>query len=135
MDPLVLGILSIILMIALTFLGVPIALALLAIGAAGNIYLAGLPQTAMQVHMITWETGTNFLLIAVPLFVFMGQLVYHTQIASDLYDFVHKWFGRLPGGLGGNRRVYLGRIRRDHRIQCGGNCHHGHHGDARNEKI
>ena len=99
MDPFVLGILSIILMIALTFLGVPIALALLAIGAAGNIYLAGLPQTAMQVHMITWETGTNFLLIAVPLFVFMGQLVYHTQIASDLYDFVHKWFGRLPGGL------------------------------------
>ncbi|CAB1063472.1 TRAP-type C4-dicarboxylate transport system, large permease component [Olavius sp. associated proteobacterium Delta 1] len=99
MDPFVLGILSIILMIALTFMGVPIALALLAIGAAGNIYLMGLPQTAMQVHMITWETGTNFLLIAVPLFVFMGQLVYHTQIASDLYDFVHKWFGRLPGGL------------------------------------
>jgi len=99
MDPFVLGILSIVLMIALTFLGVPIALALLAIGAAGNIYLMGLPQTAMQVHMITWETGTNFLLIAVPLFVFMGQLVYHTQIASDLYDFVHKWFGRLPGGL------------------------------------
>lgn len=99
MDPFVLGILSIILMIALTFMGVPIALALLAIGAAGNIYLMGLPQTAMQVHMITWETGTNFLLIAIPLFVFMGQLVYHTQIASDLYDFVHKWFGRLPGGL------------------------------------
>jgi C4-dicarboxylate transporter DctM subunit len=99
MDPFVLGILSIVLMIALTFLGVPIALALLAIGAAGNIYLMGLPQTAMQVHMITWETGTNFLLIAVPLFVFMGQLVYHTQIASDLYDFVYKWFGRLPGGL------------------------------------
>jgi len=99
MDPFVLGILSIILMIALTFMGVPIALALLAIGAVGNFYLMGLPQTAMQVHMITWETGTNFLLIAVPLFVFMGQLVYHTKIASDLYDFVHKWFGRLPGGL------------------------------------
>ncbi|UCD78818.1 MAG: TRAP transporter large permease [Desulfobacterales bacterium] len=99
MDPLVLGILSTVLMIALTFLGVPIALALLAIGAVGNIYLMGLAQTAMQVHLITWETGTNFLLIAVPLFVFMGQLVYHTEIASDLYDFVHKWFGRLPGGL------------------------------------
>lgn len=99
MDPFVLGILAIILMIVLTFWGVPIALALLVIGAVGNIYLLGLPQTAMQVHMITWETGTNFLLIAIPLFVFMGQLVYHTKIASDLYDFVHKWFGRLPGGL------------------------------------
>lgn len=99
MDPFVLGILSIFLMLALTFMGVPIAFALLAIGAAGNAYLMGLPQTAMQIHLITWETGTNFLLIAVPLFIFMGQLVYHTEIASDLYDFVHKWFGRLPGGL------------------------------------
>ena len=99
MDPFVLGILSIVLMIGLTFLGIPIALALLSIGAFGNTYLMGLPQTAMQIHMITWETGTNFLLIAVPLFIFMGQLVYHTEIASDLYDFVHKWFGRLPGGL------------------------------------
>ena len=99
MDPFVLGIFAIILMIALTFLGVPVALALLAIGAVGNIYLMGFPQTAMQVHLITWQTGTNFLLIAVPLFIFMGQLVYHTEIASDLYDFVHKWFGRLPGGL------------------------------------
>ena len=99
MDPFVLGILAIILMIALTFLGVPIAFALLSIGAVGNLYLTGLTQTAMQIHMITWETGTNFLLIAVPLFIFMGQLVYHTELASDLFDFVHKWFGRLPGGL------------------------------------
>jgi C4-dicarboxylate transporter DctM subunit len=99
MDPFMVGILSILLMLALTFLGVPIALALLTIGAVGNLYLMGLPQTAMQIHMITWETGTNFLLIAVPCFIFMGQLVYHTEIAADLYDFVHKWLGRLPGGL------------------------------------
>ena len=99
MDPFAVGILSIILMITLTFIGVPIALGLLCIGAVGNLYLMGLPQTTMQVHMITWETGTNFLLIAVPCFIFMGQLVYHTEIAADLYDFVHKWLGRLPGGL------------------------------------
>lgn len=99
MDPFVVGILAVFLMISLTFLGVPIALALLAIGSVGNLYLMGFPQTAMQIHMITWETGTNFLLIAVPCFIFMGQLVYHTEIAADLYDFVHKWLGRLPGGL------------------------------------
>lgn len=99
MDPFSVGILAIILMIALTFIGVPIALGLLSIGAIGNLYLMGLPQTTMQIHMITWETGTNFLLIAIPCFIFMGQLVYHTEIAADLYDFVHKWLGRLPGGL------------------------------------
>ena len=99
MDPFMVGILAVCLMIGLTFLGVPIALALLAVGSAGNFYLMGFPQTAMQIHLITWETGTNFLLIAVPCFIFMGQLVYHTEIAADLYDFVHKWLGRIPGGL------------------------------------
>jgi tripartite ATP-independent transporter DctM subunit len=29
----------------------------------------------------------------------MGQLSFHTGIANDLYDCVHKWFGHLPGGL------------------------------------
>jgi C4-dicarboxylate transporter, DctM subunit len=99
MDAFTLGVLAVLLMMGLTFLGVPIALALLALGALGNAYLVGIPQTAMQIHMITWETGTNFLLIAVPLFVLMGQLVFQTRIAADLYDFVHKWVGRLPGGL------------------------------------
>jgi tripartite ATP-independent transporter DctM subunit len=99
MDAFSLGVLAVLLMMGLTFLGVPIALALLALGALGNAYLVGIPQTAMQIHMITWETGTNFLLIAVPLFVLMGQLVFQTRIAADLYDFVHKWVGRLPGGL------------------------------------
>jgi tripartite ATP-independent transporter DctM subunit len=99
MDPFNVGILAISLMMALTFGGIPIAFALAGVGIIGNIYLVGLPQTAMQMHLITWELGTNFLLIAVPLFVFMGQLVYHTEIAADLYGFVHKWFGRAPGGL------------------------------------
>jgi len=99
MDPFNVGILAIGLMMALTFGGIPIAFALAGVGIIGNMYLVGLPQTAMQIHMITWELGTNFLLIAVPLFVFMGQLVYHTELAADLYGFVHKWFGRAPGGL------------------------------------
>lgn len=84
------GILAIFLMIGLTLLGVPIALALLAVASVGDFYLMGFPQTAMQIHMITWETGTNFLLIAVPCFVFMGQLVYHTEITPDMYTFVYK---------------------------------------------
>lgn len=46
-----------------------------------------------------WESGTLFVFIALPLFLLMGQLAYRTGITNDLYDCVHKWFGRLPGGL------------------------------------
>jgi tripartite ATP-independent transporter DctM subunit len=99
MDPLIAGTIALLAMIALTFLGVPIAYALVGVAVVGNVLLVGWQQTAMQTFLITWEMGTNFLLIAVPLFVFVGQLAFHTRIASDLYDCVYKWFGRLPGGI------------------------------------
>lgn len=99
MDPLLAGTIAVLAMIALTFLGVPIAYALVGVAVVGNVLLVGWQQTAMQTFLITWEMGTNFLLIAVPLFVFVGQLAFHTRIAADLYDCVYKWFGRLPGGI------------------------------------
>jgi tripartite ATP-independent transporter DctM subunit len=99
MDPLLAGTIALLAMIALTFLGVPIAYALVGVAVVGNVLLVGWQQTAMQTFLITWEMGTNFLLIAVPLFVFVGQLAFHTRIAADLYDCVYKWFGRLPGGI------------------------------------
>ena len=99
MDPTLVGIVAIVLMLALIAIGVPIGFALGIVGVAGNVLVIGLPQTALQIQLIAWESGNNFLLIAAPLFILMGQLVYHAGIASDLYDCTHKWFGRLPGGL------------------------------------
>jgi C4-dicarboxylate transporter, DctM subunit len=99
MDPLLAGSIAVLVMVTLTFLGVPIAYALVGVAVVGNVVLVGWQQTAMQTFLVTWAMGTNFLLIAVPLFVFVGQLAFHTRIASDLYDCVHKWFGRLPGGI------------------------------------
>ncbi|MBT3358138.1 MAG: TRAP transporter large permease [Rhodospirillales bacterium] len=99
MDPIIAGVIAVFVMLALIFIGVPIAFALAVVGVVGNAVFLGVPQTAVLVQITAWEIGTNFLLIAVPLFIFMGQLVYQTGIASDLFDFVYKWFGRMPGGL------------------------------------
>lgn len=99
MSPELVGVAGVVLMLLLILLGVPIGWALLAAGALGNAALSGIPQSALQLVSVIWENGTNFLLIALPMFVLMGQLTYHAGIAPDLYDAVHKWFGRLPGGL------------------------------------
>jgi tripartite ATP-independent transporter DctM subunit len=53
----------------------------------------------VQVFNIIWNSGTNFVFTAVPLFILMGQLVSRSGIGEDLYDCVHKWAGRIPGGL------------------------------------
>lgn len=99
MDPLFIGLAAILIMVALIVWGIPIAFALVIVGIGGNSILLGPSQAATQLTLIAWETGTNFLLIAIPLFIFMGQLTYHTGLAKDMYEVVYKWFGRVPGGV------------------------------------
>ncbi len=99
MDPFFIGVAAIVVMIALIIWGIPIAFSLVIVGIAGNVVLLGPAQAATQLQLIAWETGTNFLLIAIPLFIFMGQLTYHTGLATDLYEVVYKWLGRMPGGV------------------------------------
>ena len=99
MDPLLIGVVAIVFMIAIIIWGIPIAFSLAIVGIGGNVLLLGPAQAATQLQLIAWETGTNFLLIAIPLFIFMGQLTYHTGLATDLYDVVYKWLGRMPGGV------------------------------------
>jgi tripartite ATP-independent transporter DctM subunit len=41
----------------------------------------------------------NFVLIAIPLFVFMGVMLEKSTVANDLYMGMHVWFGPLHGGL------------------------------------
>lgn len=99
MDPIIIGIIGIICLLVLLFIGVPIAFALLAVGGVGMVAVAGLSATLAQISFIVWSRGTDFVLICIPLFIFMGQIVYYTGIAANLYDVLQKWLGRLPGGL------------------------------------
>jgi tripartite ATP-independent transporter DctM subunit len=41
----------------------------------------------------------NFILISIPLFVFMGVVLQHSGIAEKLYEMIQKWIGGIPGGL------------------------------------
>jgi len=41
----------------------------------------------------------NPVLVAAPLYIIMGETIFQTGIGRDLYDTLHKWFYRLPGGL------------------------------------
>jgi len=79
--------------------GVPIAFAMAVVGAGGLWLLEG-PSVAMaHVALVSWDEGQSFVLVTIPLFVLMGQIVYHTGLAEDLYATVHKWVGRVPGGI------------------------------------
>jgi C4-dicarboxylate transporter, DctM subunit len=97
--PVWIGILGLVAMLALIGLGIPIAVALLATGAIGLIVMGGPVFAETQLVLNLWDQGTSFALTAIPLYLLMGQLVFRTGLATDLYDCIYKWVGRLPGGL------------------------------------
>ncbi|HVZ51170.1 MAG TPA: TRAP transporter large permease subunit, partial [Pseudolabrys sp.] len=99
MDPIWTGIIGLAAMLALIALGIPIAIALLATGAVGLIVMGGPLFAETQLLLNLWDQGTDFALTAIPLYLLMGQLVYRTGLATDLYDCIYKWLGRMPGGL------------------------------------
>ena len=46
-----------------------------------------------------WEGTTNFILIAIPLFILMGELVLRSGIAERMYNVLSRWLVFIPGGL------------------------------------
>ena len=46
-----------------------------------------------------WDTYTRFLLVAIPLFILMGELVLRSGIADRMYRALDRWVAPIPGGL------------------------------------
>ncbi|MGE0231908.1 MAG: TRAP transporter large permease [Flavobacteriaceae bacterium] len=99
MDNTVIGYIGMAAMIALIILGVPISYAIAAVGLIGITMVVGLSQALSQATLVYFHESTNFVLIAVPMFVLMGNIANHTGIASGLFRATANALGRLPGGL------------------------------------
>ena len=46
-----------------------------------------------------WEVNTNFILVAVPLFVLMGEIMNRSGMGERMYNLISRWIWFLPGGL------------------------------------
>lgn len=46
-----------------------------------------------------WQTGREFILIAIPMFILLGEILLRSGIAQRMYDALAKWLSWLPGGL------------------------------------
>jgi C4-dicarboxylate transporter DctM subunit len=98
-EPFMVGIIAFIALFVLIFLRVPIAFAFAVSGFAGLIYLSGLRPAMSLLSTNIWSGVTSYTLMAVPLFMLMGQYASLSGIGSDLYNAASKWLSRLPGGL------------------------------------
>lgn len=93
------GLLGIALLFALLASSMPVAFAMTLIGAAGFAVVVSVPA-ALHVLVTDWyDTFSNYGLTVIPLFVFMGQVAFHTGLSRKLFDAAQCWFGWLRGGL------------------------------------
>lgn len=84
-------------LLLLLFLGLPIAFGL---GGTAVLFAAIFdPRSLALVPSAFFSTPWNTILVTVPMFLFMGNLIRFSGIAEEAYDAVYKLIGRAPGGL------------------------------------
>lgn len=87
------------LLFALVFLGVPVAISLLITALLFGVGEFG-DNFPTKIHGSLRDTSSNFILAAIPLFIFMGAMLERSGIAERLFVAVRVWLGGLRGGLG-----------------------------------
>lgn len=78
--------------------GVWISLALAIVGWAGLALFSPAPAGAIFATT-SWGAGASWTLAALPLFVWMGEILFRTNLSEQLFRGITPWVSRLPGGL------------------------------------
>lgn len=90
--------LALFLLFLLIAMGLPIAAVLGLLAVALDLALSSFPlQRAFG--EIAWSHSIDFVLIAIPMFIMMGEIMLRSQMADRMYRGVAAWIGWLPGGL------------------------------------
>lgn len=86
-------------LIVVTFLfGMHVAAALGMLSLTLMTFFSDRPMWDM-LGLIAWNTNTSFVLVAIPMFVLMGEILLRSGISEQLYRSLSGWLSPLPGGL------------------------------------
>ncbi|OYX42748.1 MAG: hypothetical protein B7Z02_11150 [Rhodobacterales bacterium 32-67-9] len=89
---------ALVLLFLLIGLSIPVAAALGLLGLALDQLFTVMPLYRAMGD-IAWSASTDFLLVAIPLFVLMGEILLRSGIADKVYRAVSTWITWLPGGI------------------------------------
>ena len=78
--------------------GVWVALSMIAVSAIGMLLFTSRPVGDAMATTI-WGTSSSWTLTALPLFVWMGEILFRTKLSENLFKGLSPWLSKLPGGL------------------------------------
>ena len=89
---------AIILLLILMAIGIPVAAVLFILAIVLDWWYLPAPlYNALSSQL--WDTSTSFILVAIPLFILIGEILLRSGIAGKLYEALDSWLSWLPGGL------------------------------------
>ncbi len=98
MDTTLLSILLAVAMFALLASGIWVAFSLLATGIVGMALFTQAPLGSV-LATTSWGSGNSWALAALPLFIWMGEILFRSRLSEDLFAGLSPWMTRLPGQL------------------------------------
>ena len=78
--------------------GVWVAISMIAVSSIGMLIFTSRPVGDAMATTI-WGTSSSWTLTALPLFVWMGEILFRTKLSENLFKGLAPWMSRLPGGL------------------------------------
>ena len=75
-----------------------VALSMIAVSAVGMLLFTTRPVGDAMATTI-WGTSSSWTLTALPLFVWMGEILFRTKLSENLFKGLSPWLSKLPGGL------------------------------------
>ena len=95
----VIGLIGIVILLAMLFLGVHISFSLIIVGFFGVLVIAGIAPAGNSMASLPFIKTNSFHFAVIPLFMLMSALVARSGIARESYDTVRAWLGQIRGGL------------------------------------
>src|SRR3970282_1420725 len=92
-----LGVASVLMLVAF-LLGLHVAATLGILSFSLMYFFSDRPLWEM-LGLVAWNTNTSFVLVAIPLFILMGEVLLRSGLSDRLYRVLSLWLRPLPGGL------------------------------------
>lgn len=99
MDLLTISGLMLLLLVVLLGSGVWIAISLLACGWVGMQFVAGNIPAGSVLATKIWGNAASWELAALPLFIWMGEILFRTKLSEEMFRGLAPWLRRIPGRL------------------------------------
>ncbi|CAN1499869.1 DctQ TRAP-type C4-dicarboxylate transport system, large permease component [Burkholderiaceae bacterium] len=98
MDTLGIGLFLLIIMLLFLSGGIWIAMTLAICGWVGQAFFVN-TQPGKNLFSAFWETNASWELAALPLFIWMGEILFRTKLSEEMFEGLRPWLNRVPGRL------------------------------------